>query len=257
MMSRACLNNFIFAGLLAISAAMVASCRSKLDVETKSGAPAAPATDAGVPDSGETDGAMPPVPPAALPPDSQTSGPVVPAEVSGAVFVEGAKAYFQSTEPIVIRIKRNLFEGGESFSVLNMTNSGTDDTKAVVLVDAEAPQEVVRTDEEYEIVETNSEYLAVRFLPSARGWQGRFFYSLTQPNRVEVVSHSSTTPRYSLVEIYLYDFNVFSLLPTTIDGAGSEDGALRLWLDPVRSRAVRASDGSVLMHGLNAAVFSN
>ena len=132
--------------------------------------------------------------------DEENTPPVVtPVEKTEALFTEGDKKYFQSRDAIILRVKRELVEGADSFSVLNITNSGEDDSKAILLVDHDTAELGLRSMSGFELA-ASAEDLILRFYPGNESWKGKFFYSPSKPNKIKVIAHDEANPRFSIID---------------------------------------------------------
>lgn len=242
----------------ALAAALSAqACRSKLDVKSKEGAKD-PAVD--TPPEPEPDPVVDPKP--------EPPAPVKPVEKKDALALKGGKVYFQTRDTITIEIKKEVIEGAPSFTVLNITNSGNDDTKAVKIVEEQTPSFGLYGG--FGLAEVSGGKVQLQFYPGDPQWKGKFFYgrytdgngkSHVKPNRIKVVANDEDNPRYSIIELYLSDFEIFDVAMTSfatnvqvakVDGpAGYQfQGWLNVLSSPTTGATVTASDGSKLTTGM-------
>ncbi len=187
------------AALVALSLSPIA-CRSKIDVKSKDGASVPVAQ---VPE-------IPPVDPVAPEPTTDPAPPE-PVEKKGAASLQGGKVYFQTRDTITINIKREVIDGADSFSLLNITNSGTDDSKAVQVVQEKVPSLGLH-EGGFALATVDDQTVQLQFFPGDSQFAGKFFYG---KNILKVVANDEANPRYATVEIFLQDFDVFGVAVTS------------------------------------------
>lgn len=192
-------------GLVAALAAGIFSqaCRSKLDVKSKDGGPM-PATDT----PPET---PPPEDPGPAPVDDpEPPTPPVPAEIKDVMALKGGKLYFQTRDTITIEIKKAVIEGAPTFSLINVTNSGEDDTKAIEIVKEAVPSFGLHGG--FGLAEVQGDKIQLQFYPGDGQWKGKFLYG---KNKIKVVANDEANPRYATIELWLQDFDVFGVAVTS------------------------------------------
>lgn len=225
--------------LAIVGAAGLASCRSKLDVKTKSGAQPAE-----VPPDVNTVVEEPPT-------DDEPDIKKDPAEVDDVLTLNGEKLYFQTRDVITITIDKKILDGGSTYKLLNTTKSKDDDSKAIVLAEDEI-KVGANLHGGFALVDAG-ENLQLQFFPGEAAWAGKFFYG---KNSLKLFVDDEDQPRYSVTELYLVDFDVFGVAVTSfadnvqvasLSGAGGYQ--FQGWVNVLSAPTVKAA-GTVLTHGL-------
>ncbi len=235
-------------GLAAALAAGVFSqaCRSKLDVKSKDGGPM-PATEtpADVP---------PPEDPGPAPvTDPDPVDPPQKKEVKDVMALKGGKLYFQTRDTITIEIQKAVIEGAPTFSLINVTNSGDDDSKAIEIVKEAVPAFGLHGG--FGLAELQGDKIQLQFYPGDAQWKGKFVYG---KNKLKVVANDEDNPRFATIELWLQDFDVFGVAVTSfannvqvakVDGPNGYQ--FQGWVNVLSPPTVLASDNSTtLTHGL-------
>ncbi len=221
------------------------ACRSKLDVKSKDGGPM-PATE---------------TPPVDVPPEEEPAPttdpdpvtPPVPVEQKDVMALKGGKLYFQTRDTITIEINRKVIEGAPSFSLINVTNSGNDDTKAIKIVEEEVPAFGLHGG--FGLAEVNGNAIQLQFYPGDAQWKGKFLYG---KNKLKVIANDEDNPRFATIELFLQDFDVFGVAVTSfannvqvakLDGPAGYQ--FQGWVNVLSPPTVATADNkSVLTNGI-------
>ena len=186
-----------------------------------------------------------------LPATSQLQSPA-PVEEKDAVHLKDEQTYFQTRDTISFAIDKAVIDGAAKFEVLNVTDAGGDDSKAIVVI---PPTDVFYGEHTggFGLADTSDDKATITLYPSQPQWQGKFFYAGHDPankktNKLKVVALDDMNPRYSYVELTLDDFDVFGLAMTsfvTNTQVASGDGfQFQGWLSVLSTPSVTTDDGS-------------
>ncbi|MCX6107876.1 MAG: hypothetical protein NTY08_18770 [Proteobacteria bacterium] len=197
--------------------AMITGCRSKMDVKT-----------VGTPLSSRNKLAKP-------------------VEQPNAVLLKGVKKFFQTRETITIEIEPSVIDGAPSFSLLNTTKSGDDDSKAMLVLQENTPTLSLVDRGSHSLRLDGDGKVTVSFHPMGAAWKNKFYYGL---NTIKVIANDLANPRFSTVQFTLQDFDImdFSVMSfadknemqTLPDNGGYFEG----WLNVVGPAQAVYKDGS-------------
>jgi hypothetical protein len=201
---------------------------------------------------------LPPSPadPSTLPPDSPAaqSSVTTPTDDSTEVQLGGSRLYFQTRDTITLSIDEDVIQGAPTFSVLNTTNSGSDDSKAVTVIQEAVPSLGLADDRSFSLDQVSDGKLVLSFYPGQDNYQGKFFYG---KNTLKVVANDDINPRFAIVVLTLQDFSVFDVavtsFSTNIQVATQADPngyQFQGWVNVVGPASVSTSDHSALTTGL-------
>ena len=215
-------------GIVAILVAV--GCRSKIDVKAQN-TPAKAAAVAGT-----------------------ATAPAKPVEKKDAVQIEGVRSTFQSREQVVLDIDRTVIDGAPSFTVLNITKSGTDDSKALVMAKEVVPK--FGLDDGFELAESANGKAVMRFPASGATADGKplFFYGA---NLIKIVANDTVHPRYSVVTVTVADFTVFGVATTAFSSniaiSATSTGKFEGWVNILKPGVVTttAAGGGTLSAGFS------
>ena len=158
-----------------VAVAISSGCRSKMDVKT-----------VGTPLSSRTKLAKP-------------------VEQPNALLLTGAKKFFQTRETITIEIEPTVIEGAPSFTLLNTTKSGDDDSKATLLLQENSPTLSLVERGSHSLSLDGDGKVTVSFHSVSAAWKNQFYYGL---NTIKVIANDLANPRFSTVQFTLQDFDI-------------------------------------------------
>jgi len=179
------------------------ACRSKLDVETKTGAPLPEVAKAQT----DTGGGSNPGPGSIKPKAIEQM-----AKVSG----QGGRIYFQSRDTVTLVIDRSLLGDASSFSVYNVTGLAQDqeDLGPLVIKDHPIPAQLSLTttaDQGYLTRSQGKDYVVVTLFSVDSVARKALQFGV---NKLKVVANEDAQMQFTYVNIVIRDFTLFA--PTTM-----------------------------------------
>lgn len=188
--------------IFVVGAALI-GCRSKLDVQTKAGAPVA-----GTAGQPPPPGDQPPVnPPNVDPPNVVPEQPgLTQTEIANALALRGGRRFFQSRETIVLEINKAVFDGADTWQLVNMDEADPDDdSKATMVMEGVVPEGLgLKEPDGFALVAAADDRMVIVMPPGSDARQKIRFG--TNPLRIR-----TNNGNYTETEIVQKDFDVFGV----------------------------------------------